>query len=66
MRLPVAEKMAFAKAPATAAVATSPTRPMLKKSRADYWADLDRAIEAKRVEHGQNLDIVRHHPPSCF
>ncbi len=26
---------------------------MLKKSRADYWADLDRAIEAERAAHGQ-------------
>jgi IS5 family transposase len=26
---------------------------MLAKSRADYWADLDRAIEAERAAHGQ-------------
>ena len=26
---------------------------MLAKSRADYWADLDRAIEAERLAHGQ-------------
>ena len=26
---------------------------MLEKSRADYWADLDRAIEAERSAHGQ-------------
>ena len=26
---------------------------MIEKSRADYWADLDRAIEAERVAHGQ-------------
>lgn len=26
---------------------------MLQKSRADYWADLDRAIEAERAVHGQ-------------
>ncbi len=26
---------------------------MLKKSRADYWADLDRAIEVERAAHGQ-------------
>ncbi len=26
---------------------------MLHKSRADYWADLDRAIEAERTAHGQ-------------
>ncbi|MFK3688645.1 transposase, partial [Agrobacterium tumefaciens] len=26
---------------------------LLQKSRADYWADLDRAIEAERISHGQ-------------
>lgn len=26
---------------------------MPRKSRADYWADLDRAIELERVAHGQ-------------
>ncbi|MBZ9788907.1 IS1182 family transposase [Rhizobium sp. 3T7] len=26
---------------------------MIEKSRADYWADLDRAIEAERTLHGQ-------------
>jgi len=26
---------------------------LLQKSRADYWADLDRAIEAERMSHGQ-------------
>lgn len=26
---------------------------MIAKSRADYWADLDRAIEAERALHGQ-------------
>lgn len=26
---------------------------MIEKSRADYWADLDRAIEAERAAHGQ-------------
>ncbi|MCZ7890048.1 transposase, partial [Agrobacterium salinitolerans] len=26
---------------------------VLQKSRADYWADLDRAIEAERISHGQ-------------
>lgn len=26
---------------------------MLEKSRSDYWADLDRAIEAERAAHGQ-------------
>ena len=28
---------------------------MLQKSRADYWADLDRAVEAERAAHGQKL-----------
>ncbi|MEI2302544.1 IS5/IS1182 family transposase, partial [Ensifer sp. MJa1] len=27
---------------------------MVEKSRADYWADLDRAIEAERRLHGQD------------
>ena len=26
---------------------------MIEKSRSDYWADLDRAIEAERTLHGQ-------------
>ncbi|MGO7668175.1 IS5/IS1182 family transposase, partial [Rhizobium ruizarguesonis] len=26
---------------------------MIEKSRYDYWADLDRAIEAERALHGQ-------------
>jgi transposase len=26
---------------------------MIEKSRSDYWADLDRAVEAERVLHGQ-------------
>ena len=36
---------------------------MVAKSRADYWADLDRAIEAERRLHGQTPLKEKEHEP---
>jgi len=36
---------------------------MIEKSRADYWAALDRAIEAERALHGQKPLKEKEHAP---